>query len=62
MYKRPVLAEVCLSRRPYAVLPRYQVLSERSPLRPPLHEIFAFLSNIRPRLVCMRASRKTDFR
>ena len=30
--------------------------------RPPLHEIFAFLSNIRPRLACMRTSRKTDFR
>ena len=33
-----------------------------TPLRPPLHEVFAFLSNIRPRLTCMRTSRKTDFR
>ena len=31
-------------------------------LRPPLHKIFAFLPNIRPRLACMRTSRKTDFR
>ena len=31
-------------------------------LSPPLHETFAFLSNIRPRLACMRTSRKTDFR
>ena len=30
-------------------------------LRPPLHEIFAFLSNVRPRLACMRTSQKTDF-
>ena len=30
-------------------------------LRPPLHEILVFLSNIRPRLACMRTSRKTDF-
>ena len=29
---------------------------------PPLHEIFAFLLNIRPRLAWMRTSRKTDFR
>ena len=33
-----------------------------SPLHPPLHEIFAFISNIRPRLACMRTSRKTDLR
>ena len=31
-------------------------------LRASLHEMFAFLSNIRPRLACMRMSRKTDFR
>ena len=31
-------------------------------LRPPFHEIFAYLLNIRPRLAYMRASRKTDFR
>ena len=49
-----VLAEVCLPRRSHA-----QTLS---PLCPPLHEIFAFLSNIRTRLACMRTSRKTDFR
>ena len=30
-------------------------------LCPLLHEIFAFLSNIRLRLACMRTSRKTDF-
>ena len=29
-------------------------------LRPPLHEIFAFLSNIRPSLAFMRTSRKTE--
>ena len=49
-----VLAEVCLLRRPHAQTP--------SPLRQPLHEIFAFLSNIRPRLTCMRTSRKTSTR
>ena len=30
-------------------------------LRPPLHEIFVFLSNIRLRLACMRTSPKTHF-
>ena len=49
-----VLAEVCLPRRPHA--------QTSSPLHPPLHEIFAFLSNIRPRLTCMRTSRKTSTR
>ena len=33
-----------------------------SPLCPPIREISAFRSNIRPRLACMRTSRKTDFR
>ena len=31
-------------------------------LCPPLHEIFAFLKNIRLRLACVRTSRETDFR
>ena len=48
------LDEVCLPRRPHE--------QTSSPLRPPLHEIFAFLSNIRPRLTCMRTSRKTSTR
>ena len=57
-------AEVCLPRRPHAVLSRSQVLSEKRKWRRTwkADEIFAFLSNIRPRLACMRTSRKTDFR
>ena len=58
-----VLVEVCLPRRPHAVLPRSQVLSEKriGGARVRLMSIY-FLSNIRPRLACMRTSRKRDFR
>ena len=54
--KSRFLAEVCFLRRPRTALSRSQVLSGT------LHEIFVFLSNIRPRLACMRTSRKIDFR
>ena len=58
-----VLAEVCLPRRPHAVFPSSQVLSERenTGARGRLMNIY-FLSNIRPKLAWMRTSRKTDFR
>ena len=47
-----VLAEVCLPRRPHAVLPRSQVLSERENGGARGISILA----------CMGTSRKTDFR
>ena len=59
-----VLGEVCLPRRPHAVLLPPQVLSEmreNDGARGRLMNIY-FLSNIEPRLACMRTSRKTSAR
>ena len=59
-----VLAEVCLPRRPHAILPRSQVLTEKGKWRRTLERLMNIYihSNIRPRLACMRTSRKTDIR
>ena len=59
-----VLGEVCLPRRPHAVLPRSQVLSEKRKWWRTwkAYEYIFFLSNIGPRLACMRTSRKTSAR
>ena len=56
-------AEVCLPRRPRAVLPCSQVLSERRKWRRTCKaDEYLFSFKHQTRLACMRASRKTDFR
>ena len=53
-WRKSVFRDVCMQS--------YLALRFLVTLLPTLHEIFAFLSNIRPRLACMRTSRKTDLR
>ena len=56
-------AEVCLPRRPHTncLALRFLVKRENGGARRRLMNIYIH-SNIRPRLACMRTSRKTDFR